>query len=135
MAERDDRDEEIKALRSDLDTLRGLVTSLDAEIRRAQGSVDLTMKKQLRCRACAGQKIGHAPHVLDRGESDSRESMALYKPSWFYGGTQGELETYVCLSCGLVEWWVKDPGALQPHEKFFLILDGEVRGGKDPYRD
>ncbi len=134
MADRNDHDEQIQALRADLDALRGLVTSLDAELRRAQGSVDLTMKNQLRCRACSGRKIGHVPTVLDRGESDSRTNMALFKPSWFYGATQGELETYVCLSCGLVEWWVKDPGALEPHEKYLHVLDGEVGGGKDPYR-
>ena len=136
MADRSDRDrdDEIAALRADLDALRGLVTSLDSELRRAHATVDLTMRGQLRCRACSGRMIAHVPKVLDRGESDSREQMALFKPSWWSSSTQGKLEAYVCMTCGLVEWWVGDPGALKPHEDYLHVLDGEAEGGKDPYR-
>lgn len=134
MADRNAHDEEIAGLRTEIDTLRGLVSALDADVRRAQQHVDLTMRGQLRCRACRGRKIGHVPKVLDRGESDSRSDMALFKPSWFYSETQGHLEAYVCMSCGLVEWWVRDPGALVPHGDHLIVLDGEVEGGKDPYR-
>ncbi len=134
MADRTDHDEEIAALRAELASLRGLVTTLSDDLRRADQSVDLTMRGQLRCRACRGRKIGHVPKVLDRGESDSREAMALFKPSWFFGKTHGHLEAYVCLGCGLVEWWVRDPASLEAHPEYLIVHDGEVEGGKDPYR-
>ncbi|MBA3456300.1 MAG: hypothetical protein H0T42_24580 [Deltaproteobacteria bacterium] len=134
MAERSYRDEDIAALRTELEALRGLVSTLDAEVRRAQQHVDLTMRGQLRCRACRGRRIGHVPKVLDRGEGDSREDMALFKPSWWYGETQGHLEAYVCMSCGLVELWVRDAGALVEHKDFLIVHDGDAAGGEAPYR-
>jgi len=134
MADRTNHDEEIKALRADLEALRGLVTHLDDELRRAQGSVDLTMRGQLRCRACRGRKIAHAPQVLDRADGNAREGMALYQPSWWSSKTQGKLEAFVCMACGLVEWWVGDPAGLKAHPEYLLVHDGEVEGGKDPYR-
>jgi hypothetical protein len=134
MADRSDRDEEVAALRADLDTLRGLVQALHEELGRAHLSVDLTMRGQLRCRTCSCRRIAHAMQVLDRGDGDARKPMSLYQPSWWSSKTQGKLEAYVCTGCGLVEWWVSDPGALQPHDDFLRILDGEAPGGKDPYR-
>jgi DNA-directed RNA polymerase subunit RPC12/RpoP len=134
MADRTDRDEEIAALRADLDTLRGLVTSLSDDLRRAHQSVDLTMRGQLRCRGCSGRRIAHAPKVLDRADGNTREGMALYQPSFWSAKTQGQLEAYVCMTCGLVEWWVGDPGSLKPHPEFLIVHDGEAEGGKDPYR-
>ena len=134
MADRTDRDEEIAALRGELDALRGLVSALDADVRRAQHHVDLTMRGQLRCRACGGRKIGHAPQILDGGGRGSNESMALFRPNALSSKGQGKLEAYVCMRCGLVEWWVGDPGALVPHEEYLIVNDGEVADAKDPYR-
>lgn len=134
MADRPDPDPEIAALRADVAALRGLVSALDTELRRAQQHVDLTMRGQLRCRACSCRRIAHALQVLDRGDGDTRKPMSLYQPSWWSSKTQGKLEAYVCTGCGLVEWWVGDPGALEPHEDYLRIIDGEAQGGKDPYR-
>jgi hypothetical protein len=129
----DPRDAELAALRQDLDTLRGLVEALDAELRGAQGRVDLTMRNQQRCRACGKRKIAHALSVLDRGDSNTREPLALNRPSWWSSKTQGELEAFVCMSCGLVEWWVKEPDSLKPHEDYLAILDGDD-DPNGPYR-
>lgn len=126
--------DEVAALRAELQTLRDEVASLHAELRLARQHVDLTMRGQLRCRACGGRKIAHAPTVLDRGESDQRHAMALYQPRWWSGRTTGQLEAYTCMACGLVEWWVTDPGALEPHDKYLHIHDGEAAGARDPYR-
>ena len=134
MADRTDRDDEIAALRADVEALRGLVAGLDAELRAANQRVDLTMRGQLRCRACSCRRIAHALQVLDRGDGDMRKAMSLYQPSWWSSRTQGKLEAYVCTACGLVEWWVSDPGALEPHAEYLQILDGEAPGTKDPYR-
>jgi hypothetical protein len=134
MPDRSDPDPEIGALRADVETLRGLVTALDAELRRAHQRVDLTMRGQLRCRACSCRRIAHAMQVLDRGDGDARKPMSLYQPSWWSSKTQGKLEAYVCTGCGLVEWWVNDPGALQAHDDYLRIIDGEALGDKAPYR-
>lgn len=125
---------EIEALRTEVARLRDELASLHRDVHRARTHIDLTMRGQLRCRACNCRRIAHAPRVLDRGDDGTRKEMALYQPSWWSDKTQGHLEAYVCTRCGLVEWWVTDPSALEPHEKYLIILDGEVTGPKDPYR-
>lgn len=125
---------EVAALRAEVEQLRGLVEALDAELRRARQHIDLTMRGQLRCRACGCRRIAHSMKVLDRGDGDMRNDMALYKPKWWSGKVQGELEAYTCTKCGLVEWWVKDPGELTEHEDFLRIIDGGVQGDDAPYR-
>lgn len=129
----DSRDAELASLRQDLQSLRTTVAALESELRTAQGRVDLTMRNQQRCRSCGHRKIAHALSVLDRGDSNTRESLALNRPSWWSSKTQGELEAFVCMKCGLVEWWVKDPESLRPHEDYLTILDGEP-DANGPYR-
>jgi ribosomal protein L32 len=129
----DARDAELESLRKDLESLRTTVAALDAELRAARGRVDLTMRNQQRCRACGNRKIAHALSVLDRGDSNTRESLALNRPSWWSSKTQGELEAFVCMKCGLVEWWVKDPESLRPHEDYLAIIDSEP-DPNGPYR-
>ena len=139
MADRSDRDDEIAGLRADLTTLRtdldavrGLVTLLDQELRRANQRVDVTMRGQLRCRGCGGRRIGHAPQVEDQAQH-GHSDLSLFTTG-FWGTAHGKLEAYVCLTCGLVEWWVGDPGALKADEEDFHILDGEAQVGKEPFR-
>ncbi|MBA3392283.1 MAG: hypothetical protein H0T89_06545 [Deltaproteobacteria bacterium] len=129
-----DHSEQIATLRDELATLRDEVASLHRDLRRAREHVDLTMRGQLRCRACGCRKIAHAMKVLDRADGSLREGMALYQPSWWSSKTRGELEAYACTRCGLVEWWVVDPKSLQPHDEFLRIIDGELAGPTDPYR-
>lgn len=117
---------ELAVLRAELAALREQVEGLDRELRRAQGHVDLTMRGQLRCPACGCRRIAHALSVLDRADSGGRKEMALFQPSMWWSKTHGTLEAYVCTKCGVVEWWVKDPGSLEPHEEFLQILDGET---------
>ena len=124
----------IAALRAELQTLRDEVEALRGEVRGARGRLDLTMRGQLRCRACGGRKIAHALEVLDRGESNTREAMAVYQPRWWSGKTRGKFELYACLACGLAEWWVADPATLEPHEDYLRILDGDAGESGTPYR-
>lgn len=128
-----DTSEEIARLRAELAAVREEVASLHGELRAARTHIDLTMRGQLRCRACQCRRIAHAPKVLDRGDGDFRKAMALYQASWWGNKTNGQLEAYVCTRCGLVEWWVTDPSSLQPHEEYLFILDGDAGPG-DPYR-
>ena len=128
----DSRDAELASLRQDLDSLRATVAALETELRTAQGRVDLTMRNHQRCRACGNRKIAHALTILDRADSNTREPLALNRPSWWSPKTQGELEAFVCMHCGLVEWWVKEPETLRPHEDYLTILDEPDPSG--PYR-
>jgi hypothetical protein len=125
---------EVVALRTELETLRVSVASLETQLLGAQHALDMTMRNQLRCRACSCRRIAHAFNILDRGNSDARKELALYQPSWWSSKTQGVLEAYVCTKCGLAEWWVKDPGSLEPHADYLEIIDGDTADAGTPYR-
>jgi hypothetical protein len=130
MGDKDD----VELLRAELAALREQVTSLATDLRIARTHIDLTMRGQMRCRACNCRRIAHAPKVLDRADGDERKELALYRPSWWSGKVYGVFEAYVCTRCGLVEWWVSDPSTLVAHEEYLTIIDGDVSGPKDPYR-
>ncbi|MGE0399410.1 MAG: hypothetical protein AB7T06_22040 [Kofleriaceae bacterium] len=128
----DARAAELASLRQDLESLRTTVAALESELRNAHGRIELTMRNQQRCRACGNRKIAHALSILDRADSNMREPLALNRPSWWSSKTQGELEAFVCMKCGLVEWWVKEPDSLRPHEDYLTIIDEPDPNG--PYR-
>jgi hypothetical protein len=130
----EDLSSELQTLRSEVATLREELAILHRDLRVARTHIDLTMRGQLRCRACNCRRIAHAPTVLDRGDNDSAQALALFRPSWWSGKVKGQLEAYVCTRCGLVEWWVSDPSSLEEHEKYLHIIDGDITGPKDPYR-
>jgi predicted nucleic-acid-binding Zn-ribbon protein len=125
-----DRDAELSRLRAELDTLRLELAALSTR----QPRLEPTMRRRLRCPGCGCRRIAHAREILDRGDSDSREPMALYQPSWWSSKVVGELEAYVCTECGLVEWYVKDPAALRDHDKYMAIVDGSGPDEQGPYR-
>jgi hypothetical protein len=126
--------DELSTLREELAALRAEVSELQRELRGARAHVDLTMRGQLRCRACGCRRIAHALKILDRGDGDARYELALYQRSWWVKKTTGKLEAYACTGCGLVEWWVKDPGALDPDPEHLEILDAGPDGADNPYR-
>jgi len=130
----DKSSDEVEQLRAELALLRDDVANLHRDLRAARSHIDLTMRGQLRCRACNCRRIAHAPKVLDRGDGGARTAMALYQPSIWSGKVKGQLEAYACTRCGLVEWWVSDPSTLEAHEEYMHIIDGDVSGPRDPYR-
>lgn len=101
--------EEVRALRAQLDELR---RGLDVTLRGG------------RCRACGGMAVIHSPQVEDMGQY-AAHALALKRVN---KATIGELEVYLCASCGLVEWYVKDPQGVA--ESAFIV----PRGSGDPYR-
>lgn len=123
----------IEQLQVHVQTLQKQVDTLRAELRGARQRIDLTMRGQLRCPACGCTKIAHALSILDRGESDSRATMSLYRPKWWSGKAVGELEAYACTKCGLLEWYVQTPEKLVEHEKYLRILESDQKP-QGPYR-
>lgn len=127
-------EDDVRDLRAELAAIRQAVEVLQKELLRAQQHVDVTMRNQLRCRACGCRKIAHALKVLDRADGDSRKELALNRPSWWSSKVQGVFEVYVCTKCGLAEWWVKDANALQPIDDHLEFLDGDGDPAASPYR-
>ena len=125
---------EVDALRQELAEVRDQLAALRRTVDAARLTFEPTMRRQLRCPVCDGRRIAHALHVLDRGDGDTRESLALYQPSWWDSDVVGEVEAFACCSCGYLEWYVKNPAALVEHPKYMRILDGEPPAGAGPYR-
>ncbi len=117
---------ELAELRADLQQLRAQLDA--ARLHHAP-----TMRARTRCPACGNARIAHAHQVLDRGDGDAQNPMALNRPSWWSGKLVGELEAFACTACGLVEWYVKDPGGLREVKGLLTILDGETPDA-GPYR-
>jgi hypothetical protein len=124
---------------ADDDVLRELA-ELRAEVAQRRARLDNarlhpapTMRARLRCPACGNARLAHAKQVLDRGDGDARKVMALNQPSWWSDKLVGELEAFACTACGLVEWYVKDPGGLREVKGQIQILDGEAPDS-GPYR-
>lgn len=126
MADDDTLARELAALRAEVAQLRAQLDN--ARLHRAP-----TMRARLRCPACGHGRIAHAKQVLDRGDGDARKAMALNQPRWWSDKLVGELEAFACTGCGLVEWFVKDPGGLREVKSQLEILDGETPE-TGPYR-
>lgn len=117
----------------ELAELRAEITQLRAQLESARLDQAPTMRARLRCPACRSTRIAHAKHVLDRGDGDAAKAMALNQPSWWSSKLVGVLEAFACTACGLVEWYVKDPGGLREVKSQLEILDGETPDA-GPYR-
>jgi hypothetical protein len=113
--------------------LRAEVVRLRAQLDNARLHQAPTMRARLRCPACGNARLAHAKHVLDRGDADTSKPMALSQQGWWSHTLVGELEAFACTSCGLVEWYVKDPGALREVKSQIEIVDGEAPEN-GPYR-
>jgi hypothetical protein len=128
---------DLQELRRELDTLRAEVAGLRAVVESRQVATEPTMRRRLRCPACSCTRIAHAPSVLDRSHGGNAKPLSLYlmENRWWTVDTKGagELEAFVCTECGLVEWYVKDPGALVESEPHLRIIDGTSESG-GPYR-
>jgi hypothetical protein len=117
----------------ELEQLRAEVQQLRAQLDNIRLHQAPTMRARLRCPACGNARLAHANKVLDRGDADAAKVMALNQPSWWSGKLVGELEAFACTTCGLVEWYVKDPGGLREVKGHITILDGKTPES-GPYR-
>lgn len=125
-------DQELAALRAELAALTAAHQALVARVDNVIPTTATTMARQLRCPSCSATRIARVESVLDRGESNAREEMALVQPSFWSSKVVGKLGCYACTACGLVEWYVKDPSTLVEVEGKIAILDNAVPA--PPYR-
>ncbi len=77
-------------------------------------AVEDTMRRRQRCPACAAQSILHFATVRDHNYGDAFAPMALELRGILSTTPIGEFEIYVCRGCGLVEWYVKGAGEIDP---------------------
>jgi hypothetical protein len=124
---------ELAALRDQLASLVAAHEGLRAQVDNARITESPTMRARNRCPACQTTRIAYAQKVLDRGESDARNALALCRPSFWSSKVVGELSACACTGCGLVEWYVKDPKSLVEVEDNITIVDGAT-APTAPYR-
>jgi len=117
-------DQELAALRVELAALTTAHNALVARVEAVVPNTGMTMARHGRCPACSTTRIARVESILDRGESNAREEMALVQPSFWSSKVVGTLGCYACTSCGLVEWYVKDPSTLREVEGKITIVDG-----------
>jgi predicted nucleic-acid-binding Zn-ribbon protein len=77
------------------------------------------MKRTWTCPKCASRRVGYFEHLIDeQGEFKPSPRMIGQGPTEIRGllggrhvvtGPTGELEAFVCTSCGYVEEYVKNP--------------------------
>lgn len=119
-------------MRAELAALTAAHQALIERVERVVPASAPTMAKQLRCPACTATRIARVESVLDRGDSNSRNEMALVQPSFWSSKVVGKLGCYACTACGLVEWYVRDPSSLREVEGSITIIDGAPPAA--PYR-
>lgn len=116
-------EQELATLRAELAALTTAHNALVARVDQVLPTTAPTMARQLRCPACSCTRIARVESILDRGESNSREELALVQPSFWSSKVVGKLGCYACTKCGLVEWYVKDPDSLRDVEGKITITD------------
>jgi hypothetical protein len=125
---------ELAALRDELAALTTAYLALLARVDAVVPNTTPTMAKTFKCPACNTTRIARVESILDRGESNAREEMALVQPSFWSSKVVGKLGCYACTGCGLVEWYVKDPSELKDVEGKITITDSAIAPSRDPYR-
>ena len=130
----DDTGKRIASLEAELATLRAEMETLTAMVGAARERIDLSMRGQLRCPACGCRRILHANEVLDRGDGNFREKMALIKPSVWRSKVYGQFQTYICTKCGLVEWYIGDVDEIKVDDKILRVVEGHEPSAGGPYR-
>lgn len=93
-----------------------------------------TMRKRLICPACGCRRFVHAVEILDRGDGNVRYPMAVVQPSRWRTKGLGGFEVFICLDCGLAEWYVREPEALEGAGEHLRVVDGSLPEGGGPFR-
>jgi hypothetical protein len=119
-------DDRIEALTRELSALRGEVETLRARLDESQVAGRGTMRGQTRCPACGATKILFSDRVKFTGLPHPRAFLCVWqkKPRWAKAPKpRGVLQVYICMSCLLVEWYVRDvDGIDEAHESQLEVL-------------
>ena len=87
------------------------------------------MKNSHRCPKCQNHQLLEIPQVNDRsGKQDADNPMYLVSTP----KRQGLLSAMMCRRCGYTEFYVKNPGSVQPAGKRAIEVNGPETG--TPYR-
>ncbi|MFO0549607.1 MAG: hypothetical protein U0271_14535 [Polyangiaceae bacterium] len=128
----DDSEQRVAELEARLAALAEEVAALRA--RGAAGGRASSLKRDVTCPACGGQRVLHAAEILDRGSS-GRERLALMQPSAWSERGVGEFEAYVCMACGFSELYIKNVHELPLGDSRLRVIEGGGgAAGSTPYR-
>jgi len=88
------------------------------------------MKNSHRCPKCQNHQLLEIPQVNDRsGRQDTDEPMYLVSG---FAKRQGLLSAMMCRRCGYTEFYVKEPGSVQPVSRAVIEVNGPEGG--TPFR-
>ncbi len=123
---------ELQEMKRQLAAIKGRVEAFEG---RGGSYRDQSMRARLACPACGHREILHAKHVLDQGDGNQRQRLALRRPKWWSSKKEGVFNVYICNSCGLVEWRT-DPQSITPDDQDLQLLTGAKAGAsaEGPYR-
>ncbi len=121
----------VAALQREVENLRAEVASLRTELSNAHGRVSLSMRDQRRCPSCGGTTLLHSKRIFDAPHPGSY--LSLVNSSRVFDKRQGSMEAYICMDCGLMEWFADTSDVDTAHEQF-RVIEGNRDGSKGPYR-
>ena len=104
-------EDRLAALEARLAALAAENERLRARLDESRSTLDVTMRGQRRCRACGGRSIIFAQEIVDSDHGVNSKLGVAMKSIWT-GKKKGLIEAYICAACGLMEWYVKQPGEL-----------------------
>ena len=122
----------IQELRAQVSQLSRRVEELSQAVERKHSQREATLKSQLRCPACGGRRVLHASEILDRTDG-TQHRMAVMAVGFWVPKPRGLFECYVCVQCGFVEWYVKEPASVEPDDKIIHIIEAD-EDNVGPYR-
>ncbi len=126
-----DEDTRVTALEEKVRALEGALAAVTRELEARRVERD-SMRARLRCPSCRGRRIYRVKRVLDR-DGGQKAPMAVSVRGLFFPEVRGVFECDVCAACGLVEWYVQDPGAIDVEQDDIELIEAEDPA-PGPYR-
>jgi hypothetical protein len=127
-----------------LESLAAMITELRAELERVRLPKRFTMRETGRCPSCRGNRLLHIPEVMETAGSGPVAFAIAHREynsvtAWYSHERFGHLEAYVCRSCRLVEWHVRDPEGIpvDPRQRDRVATEygaADPAEGEEPYR-